>query len=222
MRRSYLGLFKVILWGKKITSEDRLHLRKKKYIYIYITFKADFCLRRFFERLIFIHLQCWEVLPFCRFQRQRCIKIRVLRAQDFYTPLALQTAKGQHLPALEVYKKQSPILRVNSIEYQDVRNICATGRWRFIGGHNNIAPSSPGHEIFVPLVSSITPVNQRVPNGVFQTVFLRFLTRLATEAIPFQRGKEMPENTTVFRHFSAFSPCRSQPPSEHTTLKNTV
>ena len=61
-------------------------------------------------RLIFIHLQCWEVLPFCRFQRQRCIKIRVLRAQDFYTPLALKTAKGQHLPALEVYKNQSPII----------------------------------------------------------------------------------------------------------------
>ena len=35
-------------------------------------------------------------------------KIRVLRAQDFYTPLALKTAKGQHLPALEVYKNQSP------------------------------------------------------------------------------------------------------------------
>ena len=49
-------------------------------------------------RLIFIHLQCWEVLPFCRFQRQRCIKIRVFRAQDFYTSLALKTAKGQHLP----------------------------------------------------------------------------------------------------------------------------
>ena len=45
-------------------------------------------------RLIFIHHQCWEVLPFCRFQRQRCIQIRVLRAQDFYTPLALKTAKG--------------------------------------------------------------------------------------------------------------------------------
>ena len=59
-------------------------------------------------RLIFIHHQCWEVLPFCRFQRQRCIKIRVLRAQDFYTPLALKTAKGQHLPALVVYKNQSP------------------------------------------------------------------------------------------------------------------
>ena len=59
-------------------------------------------------RLIFIHLQCWEALPFCLFQRQRCIKIRVLRAQDFYTPLALKTAKGQHLPALEVYKNQSP------------------------------------------------------------------------------------------------------------------
>ena len=55
-------------------------------------------------RLIFIHLQCWEVLPFCRFQRQRCIKIRVLGARDFYTPLALKTAKGQQLPALEVYK----------------------------------------------------------------------------------------------------------------------
>ena len=59
-------------------------------------------------RLILIHLQCWEVLPFCSFQRQRCIKIRVLRAQDFYTPLAPTTAKGQHLPALEVYKTQSP------------------------------------------------------------------------------------------------------------------
>ena len=56
-----------------------------------------------------MHLQCWEVLPFCRFERQRCIKIRVLRAQDFYTPLALKTAKRQHLPALEVYKNQSPI-----------------------------------------------------------------------------------------------------------------
>ena len=61
-------------------------------------------------RRIFIHHQCWEVLPFCRFQRQRCIKIRVLRAQDFYTPLALKTAKGQHLPALVVYKNPSPRL----------------------------------------------------------------------------------------------------------------
>ena len=42
--------------------------------------------------------------------RQRCIKIRVLRAQDCYTPLALKTAKGQHLPALVVYKNQSPRL----------------------------------------------------------------------------------------------------------------
>ena len=52
--------------------------------------------------LIFIHLQCWEVLPFCRFQRQRCIKILCPKDPDFYTPLALKTAKGQHLPALEV------------------------------------------------------------------------------------------------------------------------
>ena len=58
-------------------------------------------------RLIFIHLQCWEVLPFCRFQRQRCIKILCPKDPDFYTPLALKTAKGQHLPALVVYTKIS-------------------------------------------------------------------------------------------------------------------
>ena len=60
-------------------------------------------------RLIFIHLQRWEVLPFCRFQRQRCIKILCPKDPDFYTPLALKTAKGKHLPALEVYKIQSPM-----------------------------------------------------------------------------------------------------------------
>ena len=65
-------------------------------------------------RLIFIHHQCWEVLPFCRFQRQRCIKILCLRAQDFYTPLALKTAKGQHLPALVVYKNQ-PKMPVSAV-----------------------------------------------------------------------------------------------------------
>ena len=59
-------------------------------------------------RLIFIHLQCWEVLPFFTIQRQQCIKFRVLRARDFYAPLALNCQKGQHLPALEVYKNQSP------------------------------------------------------------------------------------------------------------------
>ena len=53
-----------------------------------------------FGRLIFIHHQCWEVLPFCRFQRQRCIKILCPEDPDFYTPLGLKTAKGQHLPAL--------------------------------------------------------------------------------------------------------------------------
>ena len=51
-----------------------------------------------------------EVLPFCRFQRQRCIKILCPKDPDFYTPLALKRAKGQHLPALEVHKKQSPNL----------------------------------------------------------------------------------------------------------------
>ena len=48
------------------------------------------------------------MLPFLTIQRQRCIKFRVLREEDFYTPLALNYQKGQHLPALEVYKNQSP------------------------------------------------------------------------------------------------------------------
>ena len=55
-------------------------------------------------RLLFIHLQCWEVLPFLTIQGQRRIKFRVLGVQDCYTPLALTCRKGQHLPALEVYK----------------------------------------------------------------------------------------------------------------------
>ena len=41
---------------------------------------------------------------------QRSIKILCPKDPDFYTPLALKTAqKGQHLPALVVYKNQSPI-----------------------------------------------------------------------------------------------------------------
>ena len=48
-------------------------------------------------RLIFIHHQCWEALPFLTIQRQRCIKV-LLNCQN-----------GQHLPAPEVYKNQSPI-----------------------------------------------------------------------------------------------------------------
>ena len=53
-----------------------------------------------------MHHQCWEVLPFCRYQRQQCIKILCPKDPDFYTLLALITAKGQHLPALVVYKNQ--------------------------------------------------------------------------------------------------------------------
>ena len=76
--------------------------------YINFVWGCNFQICRNSGRLIFIHLQCWEVLPFCRFQRQRCIKILCPKDPDFYTPLALKTAKGQHLPALEVYKNQSP------------------------------------------------------------------------------------------------------------------
>ena len=59
-------------------------------------------------RLIFIHLQCWEVRPFSTIQRQWCIKILCPKDPEFYTPLVLNCQKGQHLSALEVYKNQSP------------------------------------------------------------------------------------------------------------------
>ena len=59
-------------------------------------------------RLIFIHLRCWEMLSFLTIQRQRCIKILCPKDPEFHTPLALNCRKGQHLPALEVYKNQSP------------------------------------------------------------------------------------------------------------------
>ena len=41
-----------------------------------------------------------RLLPF---QCQRCIKILCPKDPDFYTPLALKTAKGQHLPALVAF-----------------------------------------------------------------------------------------------------------------------
>ena len=64
-----------------------------------------------FGRLIFIHLQCWEVPPFLTIQGQRCIKMLCPKDPEFYIPLALNCQKGRHLPALEVYQKQSPTNR---------------------------------------------------------------------------------------------------------------
>ena len=59
-------------------------------------------------------------------QRQPCIKFRVLRAQDFYTPLPPNCQKGQHLPALVVYKKnQSPTMAVT------LRDSIPRGKHRF-------------------------------------------------------------------------------------------
>ena len=73
-------------------------------------------------RLIFIHLQSWEVLPFLIIQRQRCIKILCPEDPEFYTPLVLNCQKGQHLPALEVYKNQSP-KSVQSQERTIIKNL---------------------------------------------------------------------------------------------------
>ena len=61
----------------------------------------------------------------CRFQRQQCIKILCPKDPDFYTPLALKTAKGQHLPALEVYKNQSPIVGANVMMTVALVLVCA-------------------------------------------------------------------------------------------------
>ena len=58
-------------------------------------------------RLTFIHLRCWKVLPFLTIQRQRCINIPCPKDPEFYTLLALNSQKGQHVPAPEVYKMQS-------------------------------------------------------------------------------------------------------------------
>ena len=52
------------------------------------------------RRPMFVHLQCWEVLPFLTIQPQQSVKFRVLSAQEVYTPLAT-------LPALEVHISQS-------------------------------------------------------------------------------------------------------------------
>ena len=49
------------------------------------------------------------------------------------------------------------------------------------------------------------------PNGVFQTVFFRFLTSACNRGYPSQRGKKA-RNTNVLGHFGAFCCCGSWPP----------
>ena len=55
-------------------------------------------------RLISIHLHRWEVLLF--FSEKPAPSL-CTKDPKFYTPLALNCQKGQHLPALEVYKNKS-------------------------------------------------------------------------------------------------------------------
>ena len=92
-------------WNSAKNRKQGMQRKRKKHVCITLSHPGGVPQN---GRLIFIHLQCWEVLPFLTIQRQRYIKSRVLRVQDFYTPLALNCEKGQHLPALEVYKSQSP------------------------------------------------------------------------------------------------------------------
>ena len=112
-------------------------------------------------RLIFIHHQCWEVLPFCRFQRQRCIKIRVPRARDFYTPLALKTAKGQHLPALVVYKNQSPIL----VLWEQIESsvFCENAFWGSLCHLSSVPLSAPRPEAGIDFFQFPGPLENLLP-----------------------------------------------------------
>ena len=56
------------------------------------------------------------MLPFFDNSAPAVYKIQGPWAQDFYTPLALNCQKGQHLPALEVYKNQSPTMTENTMK----------------------------------------------------------------------------------------------------------
>ena len=59
-------------------------------------------------RLIFMHLTCWEGTAILAMQRQCCIKVLCPKDAQCHTVLALNCQKGSTLPALEVYKNQSP------------------------------------------------------------------------------------------------------------------
>ena len=61
----------------------------------------------------------------------------------------------------------------------------------------------------LPLFLQCLHGNLRVPNGVFQTVFFRFLVLACDRGKPLSEGEKMPENTSVFLHFGAFFPCGS-------------
>ena len=67
-------------------------------------------------------------MPFFTIQRQRCVKIPFPKDPEFYTPLALNCQKRQHLSALEVYKNQSPIVTRELGIIQFVAFVPETGR----------------------------------------------------------------------------------------------
>ena len=53
-------------------------------------------------RLILIHLQCWEVLPFLQFSTSGVYKtIQAPQGTEFLCTAGAERQKGQHLPALD-------------------------------------------------------------------------------------------------------------------------
>ena len=61
-------------------------------------------------RLIFIHLQFWEVLPCSTIQRQRCIRILCPKDPEFYAPLALNWQKVKTFQHWRCIKISLPVV----------------------------------------------------------------------------------------------------------------
>ena len=109
------------------------------------------------------------LLPFSAPAVQK--KIRVLRAQDFYTPVALKTAKGQHLPALEVYKNQSP---GNGKEHKTKLLGLDFFQWggglprEWVGTKSSVCLSKPKESKLFPWTGKSCFSNRALVNAVFE------------------------------------------------------
>ena len=100
------------------------------------------------------------------------------------------------------------------------------GVWAAVAGaYVSLPPISsrtPIHFVRHPGQKDCSPDNLRVPNGVFQTVFFGFLASAFDRGRPLQRDKEclqMPMFSSVLVPSALADP---DPPSELTTLKNTI
>ena len=141
--------------------------------------EISFQISRLFGRLIFIHLQCWEVLPFLAFQRQWCTKILCPKDPEFYTPLELNCQEERQLPALEVYKNQSPTIFGNFVQQKGGVNKMGSQRFSPARVKNIIlAPPLVHHNV-------ATAERSDAQRKVFTSQFIPpFLQRHRCDALP--------------------------------------